>query len=73
MKEVEQLEILNPSKISYNCTDKMFIDTNKGKVYISYTDMFELVESFFDATIGINDVIESILERIDAEYCLDKY
>lgn len=68
----KDLKIIEPDSMKFNGKE-LKIGTNLGEVKISYGDAFEIMWTLLDATVGISQDTQKLLERIDKEYCLDKF
>ena len=52
------------------------MNTNLGELKMSYADAFEIMLTFLDAVetkVEKNEDIQKLLEKIDSEFCLDKF
>lgn len=69
---MKDMKIIEPDQIKFN-GEELKMDTNIGEIKMSYGDAFEIMWSLLDATVGISQDTQKLLERIDKEYCLDKF
>lgn len=69
---MKDLKIIEPDQMKFNSKEIKF-DSNLGEIKMSYEDAFEIMWTLLDATIGVTDENLKLLERIDSEFCLDKF
>lgn len=71
---MRNLKIIEPDSMKFNIFRKeIAMNTNLGEVKMSYAEAFEIMWTLLDATVGINNDTLKLLERIDSEFCLDKF
>lgn len=69
---MKDLKIIEPDQMKFNNKEIKF-DSNLGEIKMSYEDAFEIMWTLLDATVGVTDENLKLLERIDKEFCLDKF
>lgn len=69
---MKDMKIINPDQMKFNSKEIKF-DSNLGEIKMSYADAFEIMWTLLDATVGVTDENLKLLERIDSEFCLDKF
>lgn len=69
---MKDLKIIEPDQMKFNSKEIKF-DSNLGEIKMSYEDAFEIMWTLLDATVGISEDTQKLLERIDKEFCLDKF
>lgn len=69
---MKDMKIIEPDQIKFNGKE-LKMDTNMGEVKMTYEDAFEIMWTLLDATVGISEDTQKLLERIDSEYCLNKF
>ena len=71
---MKDMKIIEPDSMKFNIARKeIAMNTNLGELKMSYAEAFEIMWTLLDATIGISEDTQKLLERIDNEYCLDRF
>lgn len=71
---MKDLKIIEPDSMKFNISRKeIAMNTNLGELKMTYAEAFEIMWTLLDATVGISQDTQKLLERIDKEFCLDKF